>query len=122
MKKACRSRYQRPERPSAAALGFRLHQPCPKLGNACMDLRTVGDDGFLLQRLSGPCTASVELGGEVVTYDLAPGETLQVHPGHIGMFQDSVNFDIAFMRGCVTCSATVERQGAGGMRSSAGIS
>lgn len=78
-----------------------------------MDLRTVGDDGFLLQRLSGPCTASVELGGEVVTYDLAPGETLQVHPGHIGMFQDSVNFDIAFMRGCVTCSATVERQGAG---------
>jgi uncharacterized protein (AIM24 family) len=22
-----------------------------------------------------------------------------VHPGHIGMFQDSVNFDIVFMRG-----------------------
>jgi uncharacterized protein (AIM24 family) len=58
-----------------------------------------GGDGFLLQRLSGPCTAWIELGGEVVTYDLAPGETVQVHPGHIGMFQDSVNFDIAFMRG-----------------------
>ena len=41
----------------------------------------------------------MELGGEVVTYDLAAGETLQVHPGHIGMFQDSVNFDITFMRG-----------------------
>jgi uncharacterized protein (AIM24 family) len=40
----------------------------------------------LLQRLTGPCTAWIELGGEVVTYDLAPGETLQVHPGHIGMF------------------------------------
>ena len=53
-----------------------------------------GGDGFMLQRLSGPCTAWVELGGEVVTYDLAPGETLKVHPGHIGMFQDSVNFDI----------------------------
>jgi len=58
-----------------------------------------GGDGFLLQRLSGPCTAWVELGGEVVTYDLAPGETLQVHPGHVGMFQDSVNFDVTFIRG-----------------------
>lgn len=58
-----------------------------------------GGDGFLLQRLTGPCTAWIELGGEVITYELAPGETLQVHPGHIGMFQDSINFDVAFMRG-----------------------
>lgn len=58
-----------------------------------------GGDGFLLQRLAGPCTAWIELGGEVVTYDLAPGESLQVHPGHIGMFQDSVRFDITLMRG-----------------------
>jgi uncharacterized protein (AIM24 family) len=58
-----------------------------------------GGDGFLLQRLSGPCTAWVELGGEVVTYDLAPGETLRVHPGHVGMFEESVNFDVTFMRG-----------------------
>ncbi len=58
-----------------------------------------GGDGFLLQRLAGPCTAWVELGGEIVCYDLAPGESIQVHPGHIGMFQDSVNFDITLMRG-----------------------
>ena len=58
-----------------------------------------GGDGFLLQKLSGPCTAWVELGGEVVTYDLAAGETLQVHPGHVGMFQDTVNFDLTLMRG-----------------------
>jgi uncharacterized protein (AIM24 family) len=58
-----------------------------------------GGDGFVLQRLSGPCTAWVELGGEVVSYDLAPGETLRVHPGHIGMFQDSVGFDVTLMRG-----------------------
>jgi uncharacterized protein (AIM24 family) len=58
-----------------------------------------GGDGFMLQRLAGPCTAWIELGGEVVTYDLAPGESLQVHPGHIGMFQDSVTFDITLMRG-----------------------
>jgi len=58
-----------------------------------------GGDGFLLQKLSGDCTAWVELGGEIVTYDLAPGEQLKVHPGHIGMFESTVNFDITFMKG-----------------------
>jgi uncharacterized protein (TIGR00266 family) len=58
-----------------------------------------GGDGFLLQKLSGSCTAWVELGGEIVTYDLQPGESLQVHPGHVGMFDASVNFDVVFMRG-----------------------
>ncbi len=58
-----------------------------------------GGNGFIMQKLAGTCSAWVELGGEIVTYDLAAGETLQVHPGHIGMFQDSVNFDITFMKG-----------------------
>jgi uncharacterized protein (AIM24 family) len=58
-----------------------------------------GGDGFLLQKLGGTCSAWVELGGEVVTYDLAAGETIQVHPGHVGMFQDSITFDVTFLRG-----------------------
>jgi uncharacterized protein (TIGR00266 family) len=58
-----------------------------------------GGNGFVLQTLAGPCTAFVELGGESVMYDLRPGESIRVHPGHIGMFQDSVNFDIVLMRG-----------------------
>ncbi|HTX58664.1 MAG TPA: AIM24 family protein [Verrucomicrobiae bacterium] len=58
-----------------------------------------GGNGFILQRLAGTCSAWVELGGEIVIYDLQPGESIQVHPGHIGMFQESVNFDIRFMRG-----------------------
>ena len=58
-----------------------------------------GGNGFVLQRMSGSATAWVELGGSIVTYDLAPGETLQVHPGHIGMFAESVNFDIQLIRG-----------------------
>ncbi len=58
-----------------------------------------GGDGFILQRLTGPGTAFVELGGECVTYDLRPGDSIVVHPGHVGMFQDSVNFDITMMRG-----------------------
>jgi len=58
-----------------------------------------GGDGFLLQKLSGQCQAFVELGGEIVTYDLAPNETLRVHPGHVGMFADSVRFEITRIRG-----------------------
>jgi uncharacterized protein (AIM24 family) len=58
-----------------------------------------GGNGFIMQKLQGPCSAFIELGGECVTYDLRPGESIQVHPGHIGMFQDSVNFDMILMRG-----------------------
>jgi uncharacterized protein (TIGR00266 family) len=58
-----------------------------------------GGNGFILQRLAGPCTAFVELGGECVVYDLPAGQSILVHPGHIGMFQETVNFDITFMRG-----------------------
>ena len=58
-----------------------------------------GGEGFILQKLAGQGTAWVELSGEVVTYDLGPGETLRVHPGHVGMFQESVSFDIVTIKG-----------------------
>lgn len=58
-----------------------------------------GGDGFILQKVTGPGSAWVELGGEIVTYDLPPGGVLKVHPGHVGMFEDSVSFDVTLMRG-----------------------
>lgn len=58
-----------------------------------------GGDGFVLQRLAGQGRAWVEIDGEVVTYDLPPGETLRVHPGHVAMFQDTVTFDITTVPG-----------------------
>ena len=58
-----------------------------------------GGDGFILQKLSGTGASWVELGGEVVTYDLTPGETIRVHPGHVGMFDHSVNFNLGVIRG-----------------------
>ncbi len=58
-----------------------------------------GGAGFLLQKIAGEGRAWVELGGEVVTYDLAPGQALDVHPGHVGMFSDSVQFDITTVPG-----------------------
>jgi uncharacterized protein (AIM24 family) len=58
-----------------------------------------GGDGFLLQRISGAGTAWLELSGELIMKDLRPGETLMVHPGHVGAFEASVNFQIQMVRG-----------------------
>jgi len=58
-----------------------------------------GGNGFLMQRVTGDCTAWVELGGEVIERELAPGEVLRVHPGHVGMFEERVQFGITTIRG-----------------------
>ena len=58
-----------------------------------------GGDGFLLQRLTGQGTAWLELSGELIVRDLQPGETLRVHPGHVGAFQASVSFQITTVPG-----------------------
>ena len=58
-----------------------------------------GGEGFVLQRLSGTGWAWVGLGGEITVYDLPPGNTLRVHPGHVGMFQESVQFGITTVPG-----------------------
>jgi len=58
-----------------------------------------GGSGFIMQRVSGSGTAWLELGGEIVSLELAPGEELLVHPGHVGMFEERVGFDITTIRG-----------------------
>lgn len=58
-----------------------------------------GGDGFILQKLEGEGTAWIELSGEVTTYTLAPGQTLLVHPGHVGLFQSTVQFSITRIPG-----------------------
>ena len=58
-----------------------------------------GGDGFLLQKISGYGTAWLELSGELIVKDLRPGEMLRVHPGHVGAFQSSVNFQITRVPG-----------------------
>jgi uncharacterized protein (AIM24 family) len=34
------------------------------------------------------------LSGEVMVYDLQPGQVMRVHPGHVGLFQSSVHFSV----------------------------
>ncbi|WP_428032326.1 TIGR00266 family protein [Ancylobacter sp.] len=58
-----------------------------------------GGEGFVLQKLAGRASAYVELSGELVTYDLQAGQQILVHPGHVGMFEESVSFEMTTMRG-----------------------
>lgn len=58
-----------------------------------------GGEGFILQKISGPGTAWVEIAGEVRSYALKPGQTMQVDPGHIAMYEPTVNYDIQRVKG-----------------------
>jgi uncharacterized protein (AIM24 family) len=58
-----------------------------------------GGDGFILQKLEGQGRAWIELSGELTSYELPPGQTLLVHPGHVGMFQGTVQFQITRIPG-----------------------
>lgn len=58
-----------------------------------------GGEGFVLQRIAGSGTAFIELSGEVVERELSAGEVLRAHPGHVGMFQESVQFQITTVPG-----------------------
>jgi len=58
-----------------------------------------GGDGFILQKVTGPGVVWLDLSGEVVERDLAPGERLLVHAGHVGMFEPSIGFDIQMVKG-----------------------
>ena len=58
-----------------------------------------GGAGFILQKVSGDGPAWIELDGEVVDYDLAPGQEIMVHPGHVGMFEAGMAFELERIKG-----------------------
>ena len=53
-----------------------------------------GGEGFIMQRLSGNGVAFVEIDGELVEYDLRPGEQLVVDTGNVAGFTPGVQMDI----------------------------
>ena len=58
-----------------------------------------GGEGFILQKVTGPGTVFLDLSGEVVEKDLRPGERLQVHVGHVGVQDPTVQFGITRIKG-----------------------
>lgn len=58
-----------------------------------------GGEGFVMQRLSGNGMAFLEIDGELVEYDLAPGQELLVDTGYVAGFESSVKMDIRQVSG-----------------------
>lgn len=58
-----------------------------------------GGDGFILQKVTGPGVVWLDLSGELIEKELAAGEILKVHAGHVGCFTPSIDFDISLVRG-----------------------
>ncbi len=58
-----------------------------------------GGEGFLLQHITGEGRAWIELSGEVLTFDLAEGQSMRVHPGHAGLFESRVKFTVVKVPG-----------------------
>jgi uncharacterized protein (TIGR00266 family) len=59
----------------------------------------LGGFGFLLQKLEGSGHAWVELAGELSEYDLVEGQSLRVHPAHIGLVEAGVTYELAMVPG-----------------------
>lgn len=58
-----------------------------------------GGAGFILQRLSGSGRAFVEMHGDVVERELAAGDVLRVHPGHVAMYDATVPLELTTVPG-----------------------
>jgi len=58
-----------------------------------------GGEGFILQKISGQGLLFLHAGGNMLEFDLAPGEQLRVDTGCIVAFGESVTYDIQFVGG-----------------------
>lgn len=58
-----------------------------------------GGAGLVFQKLSGSGRAWVALSGEIVEYELQPGQSLLVHPAHLALFLAQMELNFATVKG-----------------------
>ncbi|WP_136057144.1 TIGR00266 family protein [Microbacterium sp. K24] len=58
-----------------------------------------GGAGVVFQKLTGTGTAWVQLAGEITEYTLAAGQSLLIHPGHLAMFDASMDLQFTSIKG-----------------------
>ena len=58
-----------------------------------------GGEGFIMQKLSGHGTAFVEIDGDLVEYNLQPGQKMIVDTGNVAGFEATVQMDIQAVSG-----------------------
>lgn len=65
-----------------------------KLGTAIFS-----KEGLVLQKLSGEGTAFLEVDGDAIELDLAPGEVIKVDAGGLVAFEETVDYNIEMVKG-----------------------
>jgi uncharacterized protein (TIGR00266 family) len=58
-----------------------------------------GGEGFFLQKVTGPGHVFFEIAGEAQKASLSAGDSLQVDPGHLALFDPTVDFSITRVKG-----------------------
>lgn len=58
-----------------------------------------GGEGFILQEISGSGIAFLEIDGDLVERELAPGEVLKVDTGNVVAFDSSMSYEIEMVKG-----------------------
>ncbi len=79
----------------AAEMGVQLNMHFNKKIGAGL----FGGEGFIMQRVSGQGIAFAEIDGELVEYQLGPGQQMIVDTGFVAGFESSVQIDIQQVKG-----------------------
>ncbi len=58
-----------------------------------------GGEGFIMQRIHGQGIAFIEIDGELVEYELGPGEQMVVDTGNVAGFESTVSIEIQQVAG-----------------------
>ncbi|MBD5520865.1 MAG: TIGR00266 family protein [Lachnospiraceae bacterium] len=58
-----------------------------------------GGEGFIMQKISGSGIAFAEVDGELVEYDLGPGQQMIIDTGNVLGFEEGVSIDIQQVKG-----------------------
>ena len=58
-----------------------------------------GGEGFILQKITGPGSVFLEISGDVRQYELQPGQSMKIDPGHIALFEPTVTYDLERVKG-----------------------
>ncbi|KAB1440547.1 TIGR00266 family protein [Candidatus Galacturonibacter soehngenii] len=58
-----------------------------------------GGEGFILQEMSGQGIVFLEIDGDLIEKELAPGEVIKVDTGNVVAFDKSVNYEIETVKG-----------------------
>lgn len=58
-----------------------------------------GGEGFILERIHGNGTVFLEVDGDIVEKELAPGEIIKVDSGNVVAFDSTVNYEVETVKG-----------------------